>query len=194
MENDLSVYYINAKKRSAAADLGLQLQQLVRSQSASHLPPVILCIGTDRVTGDSLGPLVGSFLHAYGVDRYLPVYGTLEFPIHALNLEHVCRQIKKKHPRSLIVAVDASLGTKKHIGYITLGQGSLRPGAGVQKNLTAVGDIFITGIINTDKPEAQLALQNTRLCAVTSLASCIAQGIRQAVSPLELTAASRSAY
>ena len=192
MKNLSSVYYINAKKYTAVPELGYRLQELISQCPATDLPPVVLCIGTDRVTGDSLGPLVGTFLHAYGGDRYLPIYGTLDFPVHALNLEDACRQIKKKHPRNPIIAVDASLGTKKHLGYISLGKGSLKPGAGVQKKLSSIGDIYITGIINTAIPEAQMALQNTRLSSVTSLACCIAQGILFACGSARLTAASRS--
>ena len=206
---DLSpVYYINSKHASASLELGRQLCSLmaihsctVPSEQAENIrrqsgpasesqPPVILCIGTDRVTGDSLGPLVGTFLAAYEKDNRLPVYGTLEFPVHALNLENTWKQIKKKHPLNPIVAVDASLGTKKHLGYITLGQGSLKPGAGVQKNLSSVGDFFITGIINTAVPEAQLALQNTRLSSVAEMACCIAHGLLYAFCPQALVAAS----
>lgn len=189
MKDSSSVYYINAKKSAASRELGSQLQSFLSRHSGCGASPIILCIGTDRVTGDSLGPLVGTFLMAYGGGRHLPVYGTLDAPIHALNLEDAYRQIKKKHPRSPIVAVDASLGTKKHLGYITVGQGSLQPGAGVRKKLTSIGDIFITGIINTAVPEAQMALQNTRLASVASLACCIAHGILYACCPYELIAA-----
>ena len=190
MKTASPVYYINSKNYHASQELGCRLSSLMRPLSGIKEPPVILCIGTDRVTGDSLGPFVGTFLAAYTTSRDLPVYGTRNAPVHALNLSDACRQIKKRHPRSPIVAVDASLGTKKHLGYITLGRGSLKPGAGVQKNLTAIGDIFITGIINTAVPEAQTALQNTRISAVASLACCIAHGILYACSPAQLVAAS----
>lgn len=186
------VYYINSRKPSASVLLGRRLEQLIRQHPRSAEPPVILCIGTDRVTGDSLGPLTGSFLTAYGGHRRLAIYGTLEAPVHALNLRDAERQIKKKHPRSLVLAVDASLGEKKHLGYLTLGQGSLTPGAGVQKSLTAVGDLFLTGIVSVDTPQAQLALQNTRLAPVTRMACCIAQGILYACCPAALAAAVRT--
>lgn len=188
-ESDLPIYYINTKKGSAAGLLGRQLQQLIRQHPLGNTPPVILCIGTDRVTGDSLGPLTGSFLAAYGGHRYLPIYGTLETPVHALNLREVSRQIKKKHPHKLILAVDASLGKKNHLGYLTLGQGSLKPGAGVEKDLISIGDLFLTGIVTADTPEAQLALQNARLSSVTHMACCIAQGILYACCPAALAAA-----
>lgn len=187
MKNYSPVYYINSKYHSASRELGQQLSLLL---APGALPPVILCIGTDRVTGDCLGPLAGTFLKAYQRESHLPVYGTLDAPVHALNLTETQKQIKKKHPCNPIIAVDASLGTKKHLGYITFGQGSLQPGAGVQKKLTAVGDIFITGIINTAVPEAQTALQNTRLATVADMACCIAHGILYAFHPAALAAAS----
>ena len=43
---------------------------------------VFLCIGTDRSTGDSLGPLIGSRLEAEGIGDVV-VIGTLEHPVHA---------------------------------------------------------------------------------------------------------------
>lgn len=197
---DLSpVYYINSKRSNASRELGQQLCRLTADFPCENPMPVILCIGTDRVTGDSLGPLVGTFLAAYAEQNFLirqkrafPVYGTLDFPVHALNLENTWKQIKKKHPHNPVIAVDASLGTKRHLGYITVGQGSLQPGAGVQKNLSSVGDFFVTGIINTAVPEAQLALQNTRLSSVTGMACCIAHGLLYAFCPQALVAASHS--
>ena len=174
-----SVYYINGKYPDADMRLALQLQAMLAELDAPHCP-VILCIGTDRVTGDSLGPLAGSFLEAYGAYHPLTVYGTLDAPVHALNLSRVMRRIKNKHPRSPILAVDASLGARRHVGYITLGKGSLSPGAGVNKSLDPVGDLFITGIINTASCGGQLTLQNTRLAPVARLACCIARGILEA--------------
>ena len=51
-----------------------------------------------------------------------------------------------------MVAVDASVGDENHIGYVTLGRGSLKPGLGVCKELHAVGDLFITGIVGGLQP------------------------------------------
>lgn len=176
MRETETVYYINASHPDAVPQLARRLQALMPDPPLAPLP-VVLCIGTDRVTGDSLGPLVGTFLQACGSSRCLHVYGTLDTPVHALNLRQICRHIKKEHPRSLILAVDASLGIKRHLGYVTLEKGSLHPGAGVQKTLDAIGDISITGIIGPVHPQAQLVLQNTRLAPVTRLACCISQGI-----------------
>ncbi len=72
---------------------------------------------------------------------------------------------------------DASLGQKKHLGYVTIADGALYPGAGAQKELPPVGDIHITGIVNISGVLEQLTLQTTRLSTVISLADTITQGI-----------------
>ena len=176
------MYYIDARQELAAAKLSLQLKELLR-ETPPACRPVILCIGTDRVTGDSVGPITGTLLQSYGACKKIAVYGTLEWPVHALNLEPVYQGIQKRHPRSPILAVDASLGIKQHLEYITLGRGSLLPGAGVNKNLGAVGDFYITGIVNTPLPEAQASLSNTRLSSVMRISCCIAHGILQTFCP-----------
>ena len=73
--------------------------------------------------------------------------------------------------------IDASLGDEKHLGYVTIGNGSLYPGAAVQKDLPPVGDIYITGIVNIAGILEYLTLQTTRLSTVITLADTITQGI-----------------
>lgn len=135
--------------------------------------PVILCIGTDRIIGDSLGPLVGSILQKKSAGA-LNIYGTLPHPAHALNLPDINAAIKKKHPDSPVIAVDASLGSYKHIGSVFVRPGSIAPGSGVQKNLPPSGDIAITGIVNEESSHPYLALQTARLSTVADMAERIA--------------------
>ncbi len=67
-----------------------------------YKPIVFLCVGTDRSTGDSLGPLVGSKLAELNKDLYL--YGTLEEPVHAMNLNDTLTSIYQKNTRSLLLS------------------------------------------------------------------------------------------
>ena len=76
-----------------------------------------------------------------------------------------------------VVAVDASVGNMEHIGYVTLGKGSLKPGLGVSKELKAVGDIFITGIVGSCGSFDPLMLQSIRLSVVMRMADCISRSI-----------------
>ena len=132
---------------------------------------VFFCIGSDRSTGDSLGPLVGSFLKDKG---YSNVMGTLDEPIHAQNLEDKINEIPKNKK---VIVIDASLGMNKDIGKIFVNSGGLEPGIGVGKNLTVIGDYSIKGIVNVRGPLVQHVLQSTRLSLVIKIAEEIAQGL-----------------
>jgi putative sporulation protein YyaC len=139
-------------------------------------PIVIVCVGTDRSTGDALGPLVGTKLKEKKQFSF-HVYGTLDEPIHAVNLEEQLSFIKKKHIDSFIIGIDACLGRLKSVGDITINEGPLKPGAGVKKELPDVGEIHITGIVNVSGFMEYLVLQNTRLSLVMKLANTIADGL-----------------
>lgn len=147
-------------------------------------PVIIICIGTDRSTGDSLGPLVGSKLHEKDTS-YFHVYGTLDEPIHAVNLEEQLIKIKRRHHNPFIIAIDACLGRLNSVGIISIGDGPVKPGAGVNKQLPSVGDIHITGIVNVSGFMEFFVLQNTRLSLVMKMASAIADGISEASKQLE---------
>ncbi len=80
-------------------------------------PIVFLCIGTDRSTGDSLGPLVGDKLKFLIRDRVM-LYGNLEYPVHAKNLCSTIDEINTQYSNPYIIAVDACLGTLSNVGKI----------------------------------------------------------------------------
>lgn len=170
-------YYINSRRRKNAAPmLGHLLDACIKNCKKDWSELVFLCIGTDRITGDSLGPYIGYQLEKYPLENAY-IYGTLENPVHALNLEKTLSEIERRHPNGLVIAIDASLGAKKHLGYITIGNGSIHPGAGVRKTLPPVGDIYITGILCQTGFWEHLSLQNTRLASVISMADTITNGI-----------------
>ncbi|KUK35974.1 MAG: Putative sporulation protein, partial [Thermacetogenium phaeum] len=77
---------VSVHDRNAAGELAAQLTGLLGELNPSSFRPVVLLgIGTDRSTGDSLGPLVGSRVNELA-PGLLPVFGTLDDPVHAVNL------------------------------------------------------------------------------------------------------------
>jgi len=168
--------YYNSKQLSSSYEFGKQLLEKINRQRSRRQPLVFLCIGSDRATGDSLGPIIGYKLKQRQLSSAY-VYGTLETPVHAKNLDAVIREIHDTFEQPFIVAIDASLGKASHIGYFTLGEGSLKPGAGVGKNLPQVGNLYITGIVNLSGFLENSLLQTTRLYTVMDLADKISTGI-----------------
>jgi putative sporulation protein YyaC len=137
---------------------------------------IVLCIGTDRSTGDSLGPLVGTRLKQLNYSGF-DVFGTLEQPVHAVNLVSVMDDINAKYHNPIIIAVDACLGKADRVGFINVKPGVLYPGTALQKSLPAVGDLHISGIVNVGGFLEHLVLQNTRLNLVFRMSDVIAYGL-----------------
>jgi len=131
---------------------------------------VWVCVGTDRSIGDSLGPFVGTMLTEAGVPN---VYGTIDHPVHALNLAETLEHIEEAHPDACIVGIDACLGKAKSVGSMSLRDGALEPGTGVGKVLPSVGDYNIVGVVNVAGFMEHLVLHNTRLSLVIQMAKSI---------------------
>lgn len=176
-KNQPSVIHIDSQDPTALSLFTQALRHQVKRLSLSPAAPVImLCIGSDRSTGDALGPLIGSKLCRYRLPRFY-VYGTLEEPVHAVNLMDTLREIEEKYPSGFIIAADACLGRLDNVGKIQIGLGALKPGAGVKKELPPVGDLHITGIVNVGGFMEHIVLQSTRLSMVMKLADLISQGV-----------------
>lgn len=174
MEQNIYDTIVHFEDQTAVHKISDALLDLLPSHR--NQPVVIICIGTDRSTGDSLGPLVGSFLHEAGMN-FFHVYGTLENPVHAMNLKDILLDVKKTYKKPFIVGIDACLGRLASIGEIKIGTGPIKPGAGVNKKLPEVGDAFITGIVNMAGHMEFVVLQNTRLNLVMKLAKKIAAAL-----------------
>ena len=138
--------------------------------------PVIVCIGSDLAIGDSLGPLLGTFLQEK-LQGKAYVYGTLTSPVTAKEAGIVSNTIKQLHPSSKILAIDAGVGDKSDVGLVKVIDYGIKPGLGVNKKLPTIGDASIIGIV----AEKQDALNNifsaTRLSLIYKMSSVIATAI-----------------
>ncbi|MGQ9779430.1 MAG: spore protease YyaC [Bacillota bacterium] len=171
---------VHVNHPAAAEILAGHLLRLLRRLCPFERRLAVVCIGTDRSTGDCLGPLIGTKLGAALGPEAL-VLGTLENPVHAVNLEEVVRDLYTRVPNPFVIAVDACLGQSESVGFISLKEGPLQPGTGVNKNLPAVGDLHVIGVVNVGGFMEYLVLQNTRLSLVMQMAEVIATGLREGI-------------
>lgn len=161
---------------------------LIRDNIHSEISPIfksgrdisIICIGSDRSTGDSLGPLVGEKLK-FLTREHFSIYGNLQYPVHAKNLLETLDTVNKLNNDPFIIAVDACLGNLEHVGSVILQKSPLLPGAAVNKNLPPVGNLSITGVVNISGAMEFMVLQNTRLYNVMQLADLISRGIYHSI-------------
>jgi putative sporulation protein YyaC len=137
----------------------------------------LVCIGTDKCIIDSLGPLTGTLLMKEKIKS--DIYGTLEKPVHAMNIDEYIKNLRSKN-YDCIIAVDACLSNKKNQGIIEVREGPITPGKGIGKFLPEIGDISIVGIVNSGDKGFQDLVQDTRLSLIYEMAETICRGVLNA--------------
>lgn len=145
---------------------------------------VFLCIGTDRITGDCFGPIVGYKLQENN-NLKLNVYGTLEKPVNALNLKDKIKEIYINYENPYIVAIDAALSKKENIGKIIINNNFLQAGNGIKNCSINIGNISIRAVIGKKEETVKKnmeKLQNTSLNMIMNLAKIVSDGIMEVMS------------
>ncbi|NEW09231.1 spore protease YyaC [Paenibacillus sp. SYP-B3998] len=154
--------------------LPLFLKEMSQASFRETEAIAFVCIGTDRSTGDALGPLVGSALKEAG---YPFVIGTLEAPCDASNMVVRLSEIPQG---SVVIAIDACLGQKQSVGLYQISNQPLLPGKSVGKRLPPVGDYTIAAMVNADGPKQYAILQTTSLHRVLAMAREVTDAIKHA--------------
>lgn len=176
----MSKYTLNSVEIDSVYKLRDILSYKISKSLKDNRQVIFLCIGTDRSTGDSLGPLIGYKLKNL-ISNDFSLYGTLEDPVHAKNLCSVIEEINSKYNNPYIIAIDACLGNLQSIGNIIIEDKPLSPGAAMNKSLPKIGSLSITGIVNISGTLEFMVLQNTRLYTVMHLADVISRGIYHSI-------------
>lgn len=175
--------YFNAADRYVQWKLNHTLFEMIQGADKSYDRISVICIGTDRSTGDSFGPLTGHMLSRLSLLEF-DLYGTLEDPVHALKLPDVLSGINIEN--TLVIAVDAGVGDPDMVGNIGMSFGPVKPGSGLGKTLPDVGDVSITGIVAMGGLAPFVMLQNAPLGLVYSMAEKTYFAIQYAISTMQL--------
>lgn len=160
-------FYFDIREPGAQWRMNETLLRLIEETKKPCDDIAVICIGTDRSTGDSFGPLTGHMLSRLTLLRFR-LYGTLENPVHALSLPDVLGGIDAE--KTLVLAVDAGVGSARMVGSVGIADAPVRPGSGLGKELPSVGDVSITGIVAMGGIAPFLMLQNAPLGMVYSMA------------------------
>lgn len=108
--------------------------------------PVILCVGSDKILGDSVGPLVGDLLK-YRFKLKCFVYGRPDASVNGKNLTEYTKFIAAAHPESPVIAVDACLSESHSTGDVHIKCGGINPKRAVTRAANPVGDVGVLGVI-----------------------------------------------
>ena len=173
-------------------DLTIKMKAILnkKKQQRDYFDIIFLCIGTDRIIGDCLGPIVGTKLknkfekqNIYNIN----IYGTLDENVSYSNIEDVLKTINDKYDDAYIISVDSALSNKENIGKVFIKEGKLSLGKSLNKKKIEIGDISISGVVgkNCKIPKYNFnILQNISLNEVLKLANVVYKGIIEAINEM----------
>jgi len=118
----------------------------------------VVCIGTNELIGDSLGPRVGTMLRERGFKN---VWGTLDEPIGARKVRQFVSSLPNDK-ETLIIGVDA-LNAHNHnvLGYMCVKHAPLKPASSIKQitdELPPIGKISV-GMVVTHTKDNESSLE-----------------------------------
>lgn len=142
---------------------------------------IFLCIGTDRVTGDTFGPLIGYKLkNALKYNKNIEILGDLNKTVSNENILDIIEYIKNNYKNPFIVSIDSALSLSRNIGDIVVQDKGIYLGSCIRNNKVYIGDMNIQGVVGKNTCVANknfIQLQNTNLGMVMNMADIVTKGI-----------------
>ena len=130
-------------------DFAKVLREKTNSLELSKL--IFLCIGTDKIIGDSFGPLVGYKLQKlYQNESNIEVIGTLNNIISMKNISKIIDNIYSTYEEPFLIAIDAAFSNKKSIGERIVSEKRMNIGGSFNRNSFYVGNMSIKGVVSKD--------------------------------------------
>lgn len=151
---------------------------VLKSKYEAKYDVVFLCIGTDRIIGDCIGPITGSLLKNKIGDKF--VYGNLDENLTFNNVLRKVHEVKVKFSNPYIIAIDAALSDEENIGKIFVDESGISIGHGLCKRKRNIGNVGIKAVVGKDYNDRNLnfrALQNISLGQIISFSKKISDGI-----------------
>lgn len=138
----------------------------------------IVCVGTDRIIGDAVGPLVGTLLKEYNINAN--VIGEFDNLVNATNVRHIVNTLNTE---DFIIAIDACVTSRReYIGCIIIDNEKLYPGLGLDKKLPGFGDLTIKAVVApNDVTDKMMMLGAVRLSFVYKISTIIVRSLLRVI-------------
>lgn len=173
------------EKTKFVQDLQKNIYQY-RKQSFSDI--VILCIGTNKLIGDSIGPVVGQKLKKENIQEKVYIYGDMKETINFKNAKQVIENIFKIYEKPFIITIDSALGTQTMVSKIVVSKGIIRIGKSLGRSICYPSHITIKGVVGEYRNTIQenlYTLKTVKQEIVDELSNKMAKGINQVICQWE---------
>lgn len=148
---------------------------------------IFLCIGTSKIIGDAIGPILGSNLKDIE-NEFIHIYGTIENNLHFNNTKNIIESINRNYINPCIVSIDAALSNNNSIGDIVIGKGFIKLGKALDKNFGVYSDVNIKCIVGSyyeDREKNLKILNKVSTEEIIKTSNIVSEGIRNVLKKLE---------
>lgn len=162
------------KSAKFVKDLNLCLSDF----KANYSKIAILCVGTDTIMGDAIGPIIGSKLKSLE-NRHIQVFGTVEDNLNFNNARDVINSIYNIFKEPYIITIDAALSNKRKVGDIVLNKGFIKIGKALNKSICFYSNININCVVgrNLDNGDNFEELKNVDKKSIGEMIEIISNGL-----------------
>lgn len=148
---------------------------------------LFLCIGSEKISGDCIGPIVGTLLKEKYRIPY-PVLGTEDNSVNGANIRAYRDNIKKYFPDYKIIAVDSAVGDDKDLWTLKIREGGVRAGGALNPSVEYYGEVGILAVVGSKSGNVLDNLLSAPYSKIVDFAERIAKTIVKAFAPERLKA------
>ena len=141
-----------------------------------------LCIGTDKITGDALGPIVGSNIENFIISKKIDnvkVKGNLENPLCNKNINEY-----KNIDDSITILVDAAVSNSYEVGNIIVEENSTKIRYALKDMKKIPADISVKVVVSKNLEDEYLnffMLQNIKLGTIIKLSEIVSKQLYKVI-------------
>ncbi len=149
---------------------------------------IFLCIGTSKIIGDSIGPVIGSRLKEVE-NEIVQVYGTTDNMVNFINAKEIIESIYSGYEKPYIITIDSTLSNSKEKGDIVLGKGYIKIGKALEKSICFYSNINIKCIVGNSYNHMQKNLEelsNVKLPDIVNMASIVTCGVKKVLEKVDI--------
>ena len=155
-------------------------EQEIQQINGGFSDVVFLCIGTNKMIGDAIGPTVGNSLKDIE-NPVIHVYGDKTKNLHFQNAKETIESIYAEFANPFLITVDAALSRRKPKGEIVLEKGYIKIGKALEKSLCFYSNLNIKCVVGTyyaEKEKNMAELSFIKQEEIYTMASMVASGIK----------------
>ena len=157
-------------------------------QRGSFSDIVFVCIGTKKLIGDSIGPVIGEELKELE-NEFVHVYGTIDKNVNFINGKEIIEEINRKYKEPYLITIDAALSTTNRKGDIILGSGYMKIGKALNKSVCFFSNLNIKCVIGkyyNNKEDNLRELSSVRVSDVHRASRVVTDGIKNSFKKLNI--------